>query len=93
MSSEYHSSTQRSASLEEETRTTIEEARRVLPGIQSLFGFQLVAVLNGRFQDLTGVEQVLHLVALLMVAVSVALIMTPRLTIESLKEVPSRVGS
>jgi Family of unknown function (DUF6328) len=77
MSSEYHNSTQRSASLEEETRTTIEEARMVLPGIQALFGFQLVAVFNGRFQDLTGVEQVLHLVALLMVAVAVALIMTP----------------
>jgi hypothetical protein len=77
MSSEYLSSTQRSASLEEETRTTIEEARMVLPGIQALFGFQLVAVFNGRFQDLTGMEQVLHLVALLMVAVAVALIMTP----------------
>lgn len=77
MSSEYHSSTQRSESLEDETRTTIEEARMVLPGIQALFGFQLVAVFNGRFQDLTGMEQVLHLVALLMVAVAVALIMTP----------------
>ena len=67
----------RPASLEEETRTVIEEARMVLPGIQTLFGFQLVAVFNGRFRDLTGMEQVLHLVALLMVAVAVALIMTP----------------
>jgi len=77
MSSDYHNSTQRSATLEEETRTTIEEARMVLPGIQALFGFQLVAVFNGRFQDLTGVEQVLHLIALLMVAIAVGLIMTP----------------
>lgn len=77
MSSEYHTSTQRPASLEEETRTTIEEARIVLPGIQALFGFQLIAVFNSRFQDFTGIEQVLHLTALLMIALAIALIMTP----------------
>jgi uncharacterized protein DUF6328 len=77
MSSEYHTSTERPASLEEETRTTIEEARMVLPGIQTLFGFQLVAVFNNRFHDFTGLEQVLHLAALLMIALAIALIMTP----------------
>jgi hypothetical protein len=77
MSSEYHISTERPASLEEETRTTIEEARLVLPGIHALFGFQLIAVFNSRFQDLTGREQILHLTALLMVSVAAALIMTP----------------
>jgi uncharacterized protein DUF6328 len=74
---QYHTSTARPATLEEETRTTIEETRMVLPGIQALFGFQLVAVFNNRFQDLTSKEQVLHLIALLMVALSAALIMTP----------------
>jgi hypothetical protein len=74
---QYHTSTARLATLEEETRTTIQEARMVLPGIQALFGFQLVAVFNNRFQDLTSKEQVLHLIALLMVALSAALIMTP----------------
>jgi hypothetical protein len=73
MSSEYHTSTQRPASLEEETRTTIEEARIVLPGIQALFGFQLIAVFNSRFQDFTGIEQVLHLTALLMIALAIGL--------------------
>jgi hypothetical protein len=77
MPSEYHISTERPASLEEETRTTIEEARMVLPGIQALFGFQLIAVFNSRFQDLTGMEQIIHLTALLLVSSAAALIMTP----------------
>jgi hypothetical protein len=46
MPQEYHSSKVRAATLEEETRTIIEEARMVLPGIQALFGFQLIAVFN-----------------------------------------------
>ena len=77
MSLEYHQSTERPAKLEEETRTTIEEARMVLPGIQALFGFQLIAVFNARFHDFSELEQMLHLVALLLVAVAIALIMTP----------------
>ena len=77
MALEDHDADARPASLEEETRTVIEEARMVLPGIQAFFGFQLIAVFNSRFQDLTHTEQVLHLVALLMLAVSIALIMTP----------------
>lgn len=77
MGLEDHDADARPASLEEETRTVIEEARMVLPGIQAFFGFQLIAVFNTRFQDLTHTEQILHLVALLMLAVSIALIMTP----------------
>ncbi|MBV8142940.1 MAG: hypothetical protein JOZ60_12955 [Verrucomicrobia bacterium] len=77
MSLEYHHSTERPAKLEEETRTTIEEARMVLPGIQALFGFQLIAVFNARFHDFSGMEQMLHLAALLLVAIAIALIMTP----------------
>ena len=77
MPSEYHNATARPASLEEETRTVIEEARMVVPGIQAFFGFQLIAVFSNRFQGLTHTEQVLHLIALLMLAVSIALIMTP----------------
>jgi hypothetical protein len=77
MPSEYQHATARPASLEEETRTVIGEARMVLPGIQAFFGFHLIAVFNNRFQDLTHTEQVLHLIALLLLAVSIALIMTP----------------
>jgi hypothetical protein len=77
MSSEYHNATARPASLEEETRTVIDEARMVLPGIQAFFGFQLIAVFNSRFQDLTHIEQLFHFIALLMLSLSIALIMTP----------------
>jgi hypothetical protein len=38
----------------------IEEARMVLPGIQALFGFQLIAVFNERFKELTKDEQLIH---------------------------------
>jgi hypothetical protein len=50
----------------------------VLPGIQALFGFQLIAVFNQRFSsDLDSGQQLVHLAALFLVAISVATIMTP----------------
>jgi hypothetical protein len=56
----------------------LQECRTVLPGIQSLFGFQLIAVFNERFSELLSKEeQWLHLLAVGLVAVSVALIMSP----------------
>src|SRR3954469_12589624 len=63
--------------LKDEITNLIEEARMVLPGIQALFGFQLIAVFNNAFQNLTGSEQVFHYIALVLVAVAVAIIMTP----------------
>jgi len=64
-------------SLHQQAQQTIEEARMVLPGIQALFGFQLIAVFNNRFQELTLHEQYLHFSALCLVALAVALIMAP----------------
>jgi Family of unknown function (DUF6328) len=56
----------------------LEECRMVLPGVQALFGFQLIAVFNGGFSArLTPLEQEMHLLALALVAVSIALLMTP----------------
>jgi len=55
----------------------IEEARMVLPGIQALFGFQLIAAFNERFQQLAMTDQTMHFVALILVSISVAIIMTP----------------
>jgi len=49
----------------------------VLPGIQALFGFQLIAVFNQRYAELSAFERHAHLIALALVGVSVALIMTP----------------
>jgi hypothetical protein len=66
-----HDQTQKAAQL------VIEEGRMVLPGIQALFGFQLVAVFNARFTELSRVDQDLHFFAMLLVALATALIMTP----------------
>jgi|SRR5688572_18662193 len=56
----------------------LDECRMVLPGIQALFGFQLIAVFSPRFaDDLPALEQCLHFAAIGLVAVSIALIMTP----------------
>ena len=54
----------RSDSIAQET---IDEARMVLPGIQALFGFQLIAVFNERFRSLPQFEQTLHYAARMMV--------------------------
>ena len=56
----------------------LEECRMVLPGIQALFGFQLVVVFSPGFeQKLNGTERLLHFFAMVLVAIAVALIMTP----------------
>ena len=68
--------------MEESTSDTIshllEECRMVLPGIQALFGFQLIVVFNSGFRELlTASEQKIHLLAVILVAIAVALVMTP----------------
>jgi hypothetical protein len=50
----------------------------VLPGIQALFGFQLIAVFNQGFgTKLTEGMQRLHLAAIVLTCVAIALIMSP----------------
>jgi hypothetical protein len=56
----------------------LEECRIVLPGIQVLFGFQLIVVFSERFATaLTAHEQRLHLLATALVALATALIVAP----------------
>jgi hypothetical protein len=56
----------------------LDECRMVLPGIQALFGFQLIAVFNDGFSTkLTARDQQLHLFAIGLVAIAVVLIMAP----------------
>lgn len=56
----------------------IEECRMILPGIQALFGFQLIAVFNSTFDEkLTPLEQKLHLLAIGLVGVAIVIIMIP----------------
>ena len=50
----------------------------VLPGVQALFGFQLIAVYNQRFdQALSEEQQRLHLFSVFLTALTVVLIMAP----------------
>jgi hypothetical protein len=59
-------------------QTALTEARMVLPGIQSLFGFQMIAVFNERFDtSLDRTDQAVHYAALLLVAVAIGLVMAP----------------
>src|SRR3954471_24023470 len=65
-------------SLDSAAAHVLEECRMVLPGIQALFGFQLIAVFNQGFdQKLPEIGQMVHLVALILTALSMALVMTP----------------
>jgi len=65
-------------SLSDSVSHMLEECRMVLPGIQALFGFQLIAVFNSTFwAKLNQFEQLLHYMAIGLVALSVALVMTP----------------
>ena len=65
-------------SVKDSLHQTLEEARMVLPGVQALFGFQLVAVFSDGFERRLGeVEQSLHLAAIVLVTISIAIVMTP----------------
>ena len=56
----------------------LEECRMVLPGIQALFGFQMIAVFNQGFDErLSHPEQLVHLVAIVLTVLAMALVMTP----------------
>ena len=50
----------------------------VLPGIQALFSFQMIAVFNNGFTErLWLAEQKLHIDAIFLVVISIVLVMTP----------------
>jgi drug/metabolite transporter (DMT)-like permease len=65
-------------SLSDAASYLLDECRMVLPGVQALFGFQLIAVFNPGFvQRVSPGEQRLHLVAIVLVVVAIALVMGP----------------
>jgi len=49
----------------------------VLPGVQALFGFQLIAAFNQRFVDLEPPTPAIHFASLLLVALAIGLLMAP----------------
>ena len=73
-----HSPEREDVKLSQGATFLIEECRMVLPGVQAIFGFQLIAVFNARFaEDLPGPVQYLHFASLTLVALAAALVMTP----------------
>jgi len=65
-------------SLNDAASHLLEECRTVIPGMQALFGFQLIAVFNQSFPTrLSSTEQASHIVAIGFVAVAIALLMAP----------------
>jgi hypothetical protein len=65
-------------SLKDALQQTLDEARMVLPGVQALFGFQLIAVFSDGFETrLSEGQQSLHLGAIFLVTIAIALVMTP----------------
>jgi len=49
----------------------------LLPGVQTILGFQLMAVFNQRFENFSAGEQTLHFGAFLLVALTMGLMLTP----------------
>lgn len=63
--------------LKDMLRNVLEEARMVLPGIQALFGFQLISVFNDTFQRLAPNDKYVHFAALLLTIFSIGALMGP----------------
>jgi Family of unknown function (DUF6328) len=63
--------------LDKELQHTLEEARTVIPGLQALFGFQLIVPFHPSFKELEVSLKQAHLGALVCLALAIALIMTP----------------
>ena len=65
-------------SLNDAATHVLEECRTVVPGMQALFGFQLIAVFSEAFrQQLSSAERILHLAAIVLVTIAIVLVMAP----------------
>lgn len=65
-------------SLDDLASHVLEEARMVLPGLQALLGFQLIAVFNNGFSEqLSRTDQYIHLLAIVLSVDAVCLLLTP----------------
>jgi hypothetical protein len=63
--------------LDRELIELLNEVRVALPGAQVLFAFLLVLPFQGRFADLTGIQEGLYVGALIASAASIALLIAP----------------
>jgi hypothetical protein len=63
--------------LKEQLSNILEEARMVLPGVQALFGFQMIAVFNETFSHLAQHEKNLHMAAIALTAAAMGFALAP----------------
>jgi hypothetical protein len=63
--------------LDKELQHTLEEARTVIPGLQALFGFELIVAFHPTFKELEPSLKIVQLSALIALGLAMALIMTP----------------
>jgi hypothetical protein len=67
-----------SLSLNDAATHVLEECRTVVPGIQALFGFQLIAVFSTVFWErLASGERIVHLAAIVLVTIAIVLVTAP----------------
>jgi len=65
-------------SLNDAATHVLEECRTVVPGMQALFGFQLIAVFSTGFREqLSSTERLIHLISIVLVTIAIALVMSP----------------
>ena len=64
-------------SLNERITQMLTEARVVLPGVQTLLGFQLISVISQSFERLPTSSKLVHAVSLGCITVAVILLMAP----------------
>jgi hypothetical protein len=65
-------------SLNDAATHVLEECRTVVPGMQALFGFQLIAVFSTVFgQQLSSAERIIHLAAIVLLTIAIILVMAP----------------
>jgi len=65
------------ASISDRIDQVLTDARVLLPGAQALLGFQFIAVLTESFTQLPDGAKYVHLLSLLMMALTIILLMTP----------------
>lgn len=65
------------ARLKDKIEHALTETRVVLPGAQTLLGFQFITILTDAFEKLPHAAKYAHLISLCMTALSIVLLMTP----------------
>jgi DMSO reductase anchor subunit len=63
--------------IKDKIRHVLTEARMVLPGVQALLGFQLIATLMEGFDRLPALSKYLHLGSMVFITLAAVLLMTP----------------